>query len=90
MNKDKILYWAGWVALGITTVWIILKAMGVISSPIWVEMIPYAGIVFWAGVTYQKVAALTTEMAEVKSDLKSVDRRLTNVETRVINVESKL
>ncbi len=81
--KDKILYISGWVALGIVTLWLILKAVGIIQTPVWIQMIPYAGAIFWAGVTYQQFNSIKEDVKSLKVQINHVEKRLTIVETKL-------
>lgn len=44
-----------WMLLGFTLIFIILRIIGVINSPDWIDLVPLATIVFAAGVAYGKV-----------------------------------
>ena len=35
--------WIFWISIGVVVVWMILKAVGVIHSPVWQELLPLAG-----------------------------------------------
>ncbi len=44
-----------WMLLGFTLIFIILRIIGIINSPDWIDLVPLATIVFAAGVAYGKV-----------------------------------
>lgn len=76
---DIILY----LALIILVSWIVGKSLGLIQSPVWVEMIPYAAALVGAGVFIQKVTRIGT-------DLKEVSVKVNNIDSKVIRIQAKL
>ena len=46
MNKRGMSFWDAviWIGIAIILIWAILKSLGIINSPIWVDMLPYYGI----------------------------------------------
>lgn len=95
--KDKILEWAGWFSLGICAVWVLLKAIGIIQSPIWIEMIPYAGAIFGAGIGFQilkdlkfRIEKIEPKMNEIEKDQIHILNETTNLNQRLSIIEQKL
>lgn len=72
-----------YLTLIVLAVWIIGKILGLIQSPAWVDMIPYAAALIGAGVFVQKVTQMGT-------DLKEVGKKVDNIDSRVIRIEAKL
>lgn len=85
--KKRIAWW-DWltaIGLGLLLIWIILKAMGIIHSPMWVDMIPYLGIfVAITGAIYK----LGRVMEVIEQTSKKVDRLL-SLETRFNKLEAE-
>ncbi len=74
-TKTKTEYgWADWVfiiSILILLLWIIGKSIGVIQSPIYIDMIPYLSIVFSAGALFQKIREMDKNIVEIKGSLVS-------------------
>lgn len=83
MNKDKIYDLIFWTSMIVILVWIILKAVGIINTPVVIQLIPYAGGIFAFGVFFQVIKDLKDQMKEVKDDLKQINKRLIHVEVVV-------
>lgn len=64
--------------------------IGVIHSPVWLQMIPYAGIVFATGAFYQLVRTLKLDVFDFKSRMNSVERDITEIKTNLKHVDSDL
>src|SRR3989338_1686239 len=68
MERDRtIIYvWVFWLSLGIIALWIILRLLGIFESPIWQEMIPYAGAIFAAGSFFQMIFDLRKRINRIE------------------------
>lgn len=72
-----------WLSLIVLAAWIVGKAIGLIKSPAWVEMIPYASAVFIAGTVWQKISYAFEDIKGIKEDIKKIsdiDKRLYGLE----------
>lgn len=81
----RVEWWDALAILGTVLIlaWAFLKAIGVIHSPVWVEVIPYFGIgATFAGFIYK----LGKIMEGIEGTKKTVDR-LVNMESRFIRLE---
>lgn len=76
---DYILY----LSLLILMIWIIGKISGLIQSPVWIDMVPYAAALVGAGIFIQKVTQMGT-------DLKQIGTKVNAIDSRVIKIEAKL
>lgn len=75
-------------AIGII-LWAILKSIGVIHSPVWIEMLPYIlGGSSILGVSY-KLGQFSKDFEHVKSKVNIIDKRLEKVEDSFIKVENE-
>lgn len=90
MNKDKVLEFAGWAGISIMAIWVILKMIGIIHSPVWVEMIPYAGGIFTGGIAFKILIDLSRRTNILESDVKEIKKETHIIDKRMILVESKL
>ena len=78
------LIWLGIVAV---TTWALGKAIGWISSPVWVDMIPIfgaiatvAGISIKVGRVLQKLDVVIDDVERIEDEVKWIDKRVTVLE----------
>ncbi len=76
-----------WLGIAAVTVWALGKAIGWISSPIWVDMIPIfggsqplQGSAYWWGRVLQKPDVVISDAGGWKGEIKAIDKRLTVLE----------
>jgi len=58
--------------------WALGKSLGVIHSPVWVEMVPYFGgaaSLVALGKYLQKIDTLCRDVGEMKTDLKEIQKK---------------
>lgn len=79
-----MLIWLGIVAV---TLWALGKAMGWISSPVWVDMIPvFGGIATVAGISIkvgrvlQKLDVVINDVERIEGEVRAIDKRVTVIE----------
>lgn len=93
--------WVFWVSIAVVVLWMILKIVGVIHSPVWQEMLPIAGgaaaIVAYAlkaGRYLEKIDHIKTDLHNFKSDMsdfrKEVIGELREHDRRLVRIEAKL
>ena len=87
MKKFKVnpvIYdWGFWISLIITGLWFVLKIAGVIKTPLWLELIPVAGIIFSIGIFFQKFEQMSEDLHELKKAFKEHDARLVRIEAKL-------
>ena len=68
MNKRGASFWdvIAWIVLAGILVWLILKTMGIINTPILLEYAPYFGIVYLAGWQIHKLETVAKNVQELK------------------------
>ncbi len=76
-----------WLGIAAVTVWALDKAIGWISSPIWVDMLPIfggvatvAGIIIKVGGVLQKPDVVISDVEGMEGEIKAIDKRLTVLE----------
>ncbi|MBI2175737.1 hypothetical protein HYU40_00085 [Candidatus Woesearchaeota archaeon] len=93
--------WIFWISIGVVVVWMILKATGIIHSPIWQELLPFAGglaaIVSYfqkTGRYLEKIDHLDRDFHEFRSkaDIRfdEVKADLHKYDNRLIRIEARL
>ena len=93
--------WVFWISIGVVVVWMILKAVGVIHSPVWQELLPLAGglaaIIAYSqktGAYLQKIDHLDQDFHEFRSkaeiNFDEIKAELHRYDNRLIRIEAKL
>lgn len=90
MTKDKIYAIIFWTSLLVILVWVILKMIGVINSPVWIQLIPYFSAVFAAGAFFQSINSIKLDVSDLKARMGSVELRTHNMEKDIIEVKTNV
>jgi len=69
-----------YVSIAVLFSWTLLKAIGVIPSPVWVDMIPWFSVTFGVGAFYQKFAQLLTDVSKLVDKVSDIDKRVIYLE----------
>ena len=80
MNKRGISFWDAiiWIGIGILLGWALLKSLGIIHSPIWVETLPYFGIGISAiGGAYK--------LGKIKQGIENTEQKI----DKIVNIEER-
>ena len=72
-----------YLILAIILIWAILKTIGIIQSPIWLEMLPVFVAVFGAGIFYQKVMVIRDTVNDIKEEIKNLEKRISSIEKKI-------
>jgi hypothetical protein len=93
-HNTAIYDWIFWISLLVTGLWFTLKIIGVIKTPVWVELIPVGSIIFAAGVFFQKVEHIADDLhefkAETKVDVREICAELKEHDKRLLSIDSWL
>ncbi len=99
---NPVIYdWIFWISIGVVVVWMIFKAIGVIHSPIWQDLLPYAGVLAAIVVYFQKTGIYLEKINHIEIDLHSFKSEmgefrkeaigeLREHDRRLIRIEAKL
>lgn len=83
-----------WIDLALITLWLILKTIGIINTPLWLQYAPLYGAVYLAGRAMNVLDRTTNDMTDLKKDIKRVEAELKSdirrVETYSRRVEIEL
>lgn len=90
MEKIKIYDVLFWTSILVIAIWVFLKMIGVIQSPVWVEMIPYAGAIFAVGAFYQLVKTMRIDITDLKVRTNSIEKDITELKTGIKHADSDL
>lgn len=66
--KKRLSIWdiLAWIVLFLILVWLILKTLGIINTPLWLEYAPLYGAVYIAGWQIHKLGAVAEDVNELK------------------------
>jgi len=83
MDKRGISFWdvLAWIVLGLILLWLILKTLGVINSPLWIEYAPIYGAVYIAGWQIHKLAIVAREVEGLKKFKEATINEINNIKT---------
>lgn len=65
--KKRLIIWdvIAWIVLGLILLWLILKALGVINTPLVIEYAPYFGAIYLAGWAMHKLETAVLEVEKL-------------------------
>ncbi|MBW2974886.1 hypothetical protein KY366_04170 [Candidatus Woesearchaeota archaeon] len=89
-TKTRIYEIIFWLALIIIALWLVLKAVGIINSPVWVEAIPYASGLFAAGAAFQVLKDTKDNVRTLTKRVGRMGQGLTKVEIEVKHLEKEI
>lgn len=82
MDRIKIYDAIFWFSLASILLWVILKVLGYINTPILLEQYPTIGAIFGAGAFFQKVNDMERRLRRVERAVYSTDKRVTALEIK--------
>ena len=99
--NPKVYDWVFWISLAVVAIWMILKIFGVIHSPVWQDMLPFAGVIMAIAAYFQKTGASLQKIDHIVQDLhdfknemrdfrKEVTAELRIHDNRLIRIETRL
>lgn len=68
MVKRNFWDWLAWVVLAGILLWIILKMLGIINTPILLQYAPYLGAVYLAGWNVHKLDSVASEFKSFRTE----------------------
>jgi len=81
--KRSLNFWdiLAWIVLGLILLWLILKTLGIINSPLWLEYAPIYGAVYIAGWQIHKLAIVAREVDGLKRFKDATINEINNIKT---------
>ncbi len=89
-DKQKIYDFIFWTSMSVILVWIILKGFGIINTPVFIQLIPYAGGIFAFGIFFQMIKDLKEQIKDIKSEVKEVKVDITSVKVDLSGVKTDI
>lgn len=90
MSKRRLSFWdvLAWLILFLILVWIILKAFGIINTPVSVEYTPYFGAIYLAGWAMKKLDTAVDDIKDLKRFTKDTVNEIHNIKTNCLKNHS--
>ena len=92
--KHKIYATIYWTSLALILLWYILKSIGIIQTPLWIELLPFAIAVFGAGAFIQRICNsivnLQKDLIILKTDFLTLNGRVGHLESDMHYIKAKL
>jgi hypothetical protein len=84
--KKRLSFWdiLAWIVLVGIFVWILLKVLGIINTPILIEYAPFFGAVYLAGWAMHKLDTAVNEIKGLKTFAKETANEINNIKTNCI------
>jgi len=79
----KVYDWIFWMSLSVVFIWMVLKAIGIINTPEWQELVPLAGAIFAGGAFYQKVNTMEKKLEHIDKDTNQLKLDMSVVKTKL-------
>lgn len=68
-----------WIALAGLGVWLLLKVLGIIQTPPWLEYAPLYGAIYIACWAMHKLHRATGDIMEIKKDVKEIESDMNKI-----------
>src|SRR3989338_5441345 len=72
-DPDLIYIIIVWASLAVIAAWIVLKAFGVINTPWWQQVLPFAGVIFGLGGFFQMFVHMKDDVKGIKGKIGRMD-----------------
>jgi len=73
-----------WVALAGILLWVILKMLGIINTPLWLEYSPILAAVYLAGWQIHKLESVSSDVKDLKKFKFSTIEKIHNIENNCV------
>lgn len=88
MRKHNIWDRLAWIVLFLILIWLILKVMGVINTPLWLEYSPIFGAVYLAGWAISKLDSTNEDVKQVKGQIAGINKDIANIHTELGRIKT--
>ena len=85
MLKKDLTIWdsIAWATLAGIALWVVLKAFGIINTPMLLEYSPVFGAVYLAGWAMHKLDRAAGDIKELKSNVKEMEKDVGSMKTEI-------
>ncbi|MFH1212054.1 MAG: hypothetical protein V1659_03955 [Candidatus Woesearchaeota archaeon] len=89
-QPDSIFDYIAWLVLAGELLWLILKVIGIINTPVLLEYAPLFGAVYLAGWAMHKLNNATGDISMLKTDFKETEKKISNIDSRIFSIDSEI
>jgi len=90
MDWEKFWDLLAWIGFGITIMYLIFKAFGIIHSPLTIDIVTIMGASIFIGRHIQKVEHISKEINFMKKDMSNVKKDINNVNNKINSIGSRV
>lgn len=90
MDRIKVYDAIFWFSLASILLWVILKVLGYINTPILLEQYPTIGAIFGAGAFFQKVNDMERRLGKLEQESRLTHEDIHRLDKRMIAFEAKI
>jgi len=85
--KKEVKIWdiIAWIVLAGILLWLILKTLGIINTPLWIEYAPIYGAVYLAGWQIHKLKTVASDVRELKKFKQDTISEINNIKSNIKN-----
>ena len=90
MKKRGLDFWdiLAWIILGLILLWIILKMLGVINTPVLIAYAPYFGAAYIAGWAMHKLDSVSNDVKDLKNFAGATVSEINTIKTKCLTNHS--
>lgn len=89
MKNYSVWDYIAWIVLILIGIWVFLKMIGVIGSPLWLEYSPLLGVVYLAGWAMNKLDRAIEDIKDVRGEIGDVKEEVRDIELDVNVIRRK-
>lgn len=91
MNKRGLSFWdiLAWIVLALLVLWLILKMLGIINTPVLIEYAPYFGIAYLGGWAMHTLVRATGDISDIKRNLSFLNRKTIEIDKDLEIIKDK-
>lgn len=84
MNQKRVNFWdiIAWTVLGGIALWVLLKVLGIINTPVLLEYAPIFGAVYLAGWAMHKLDTASDDIKDLKKFSKETADQINNIKEK--------
>ena len=89
MDWEKFWDLLAWIGFGITIMYLIFKAFGIINSPLTIDIVTIMGASIFIGRHIQKVEHISKNVINLNKKNNNLENKFSNLENNFSNLENK-
>jgi hypothetical protein len=73
-----------WIVLILIFIWLVLKTLGIINTPVWLEYSPLYGAIYLAGWAMHKLENVSREVNDLKNFKEATIKEINNIKINCV------